>query len=129
MGRWEMENTLDMVQINETSTKDHHFGNLVCINRTEKTIGQHFYLPKMRDQITKDVSACTICQTQKKQSKKYGLLLRKKLECNHGNDCVDLIGPYNIKSNVKGVKDIPCSFVMCYDDSPSNWLVQNQAIQ
>jgi hypothetical protein len=42
------------------------------INITEETIGQHFYWPKMREQITNDVLTCTICQTQKKQSKKYG---------------------------------------------------------
>jgi hypothetical protein len=45
---------------------------LLChpgIIRTEETIGQHFYWPKMREQITNDVSTYAICQTQKKQSK------------------------------------------------------------
>jgi hypothetical protein len=34
---------------------------LLChpsINRTEETIGQHFYWPKMREQITNDISTC-----------------------------------------------------------------------
>jgi hypothetical protein len=34
----------------------------------------------MREQIINDVLTCTICQTQKKQSKKYGLLLEKDAE-------------------------------------------------
>jgi hypothetical protein len=59
----------------------------------------------MRDQITNDVSTCAICQTQKKQSKKYGLLPEKEAEALPWDRlCVDFIGPYNIKSNVKRVK-------------------------
>ena len=44
------------------------------INRTEETIGQHLYWPKMRDQITHAVTSCPICQRNKKQRKKYGHL-------------------------------------------------------
>jgi hypothetical protein len=66
----------------------------------------------MRDQITNDVLTCTICQTQKKQSKKYGLLPEKKAEAMPWDRlCIDLIGPYNIKSNVKGVKIPPLKCV------------------
>jgi hypothetical protein len=55
-----------------------------------------------------DVSACTICQTQKKQSKKYGLLPKKDAEAMPLDRlCINLIGPYNIKSNIKGVKIPP----------------------
>ena len=39
----------------------------------------------MRDQITRNVSTCSICQKQKKQRKTYGLLWKKKLNINHGN--------------------------------------------
>jgi co-chaperonin GroES (HSP10) len=42
----------------------------------------------MRDHITRDVSICGVCQKQKKQHKKYGLLPEKKAEFNHGIDCV-----------------------------------------
>jgi hypothetical protein len=53
----------------------------------------------MRDQIMNDVSACAICQTQKKQSKKYGLLPEKEAEAMPWDRlCVDLISPYNIKA-------------------------------
>jgi hypothetical protein len=62
---------------------------LLChpsINRTEETIGQHFHWPIMREQITNDVLTCAICQTQKKQSKKYRLLPKKKQRQCHGTD-------------------------------------------
>jgi hypothetical protein len=66
----------------------------------------------MREQIMNDISTCTICQTQKKQSKKYGLLPEKEAEAMPWDRlCVDLISPYNIKSNVKGIKIPPLNFV------------------
>jgi len=92
---------------------------LLChpgINRTEETIGRHFYWPKMRDQITNDVSTCVVCQTQKKQIKKYGLLPEKKAEAIPWDRlCVDLIGPYKIKSNIKGVTIPPLKCVTMID--------------
>jgi hypothetical protein len=55
---------------------------------------------------------CAISQTQKKQSKKYGLLPEKEAEAMPWDRlCVNLIGPYNIKSNVKGVKISPLKCV------------------
>jgi hypothetical protein len=66
----------------------------------------------MREQIMNDISTCAICQTQKKQSKKYGLLPEKEAEAMPWDRlCVDLIGPYSIKSNVKGVKIPPLKCV------------------
>jgi hypothetical protein len=62
----------------------------------------------MREQITNDISICAICQTQKNQSKKYGLLPEKDAEAIPWDRlCINLIGPRNIKSNVKGVKIPP----------------------
>jgi hypothetical protein len=53
----------------------------------------------MREQITNNISTCTICQTQKKQSKKYALLPEKDAETMPWDRlCVNLIGPYNIKA-------------------------------
>jgi hypothetical protein len=79
----------------------------------------------MREQITNDVSTCAICQTQKKQSKKYGLLPEKEAEAMPWDRiCVDLIGRYNIKSNVKGVKIPPLKWLR-YNDRSSNWLVRD----
>jgi hypothetical protein len=71
----------------------------------------------MREQITNDVLTCTICQTQKKQSKKYGLLPERDAEAMPWDLlCVDLIGPYNIKSNLKGIK-IPPLEIHYFDQS------------
>ena len=50
------------------------------IIRTEETIKQHFYWRNMRDQITKDVSLCGVCQSTKKQTKRYGLMPEKEAE-------------------------------------------------
>jgi hypothetical protein len=104
---------------------------LLChpgINRTEETMGQHFYWPKMRDQIMNDVLTCAICQTQKKQSKKYGLLPEKEAEAMPWDRlCVDLIGPYNIKSNVKGVKIPPLKCITKINPA-TGWLLQDQTI-
>jgi hypothetical protein len=60
--------------------------------------------------------APAIYQTQKKQSKKYGLLPEKETEAMPWDRlCVDLIGPYNIKSNIKGVKIPPLKCVTMID--------------
>jgi hypothetical protein len=66
----------------------------------------------MREQIMNDVLTCAICQTQKKQSKKYGLLPEKDAEVMPWDRlCLDLIGPYYIKSKIKGVKIPPLKCV------------------
>jgi hypothetical protein len=70
----------------------------------------------MRDQITNNVLTCTICQTQKKQSKKYGLLPEKEAEAMPWDRlCVNLICPYDIKSNVKRVKIPPLKCITMID--------------
>jgi len=46
-----------------------------------------------------------VCQKQKKQRKKYGHLLEKKAEYKPWERlCVNLIGPYKIKSKKRGRK-------------------------
>jgi len=70
----------------------------------------------MRDQITSDVLTCAVCQKQKKQVRKYGLLPEKTAEVQPWDRlCVDLIGPYKVKSNVKGVKIPPLKCVTMID--------------
>jgi hypothetical protein len=79
------------------------------INRTEETISQHFYWPNMRDDITKDVRTCAICQTQKKQTKKYGHLPEKEAEFEPWERlCVDLIGPYHIRGKHCDIPPLKC---------------------
>ena len=64
-------------------------------NRTEETISQHLYWPKLRDQITKYVQACPTCQKKKRKVKKYGWLPPKEAESEPWDKmCIDLIGPY-----------------------------------
>jgi hypothetical protein len=75
----------------------------------------------MREQITNDVLTCTICQTQKKQSKKYGHLHEKDAEAMPWDRlCINLIGPYNIKRSVKGVK-IPSFKCVTMIDLATGW--------
>jgi hypothetical protein len=42
--------------------------------------------------------------------------------------CVDLIGPYNIKSNVKGVKIPPLKCITMIDRATGGWLLRDQTI-
>ena len=58
------------------------------VNRTEETIGQHLWWPKMRDQITNYVKSCPLCQKTKRRQKKYGWLPPKMQKRNLGTDFV-----------------------------------------
>jgi len=92
------------------------------INRTEETISQHFYWKNMRDQITRDVTTCAICQKQKKQRKKYGLLPEKEAEFKPWERlCVDLIGPYKIKSKKRGGRPLPELKCVTMIDPATGW--------
>ena len=65
------------------------------INWTEETISQHFYWKNMRDQITRNVSTCSVCQKQKETAQKVWITPRKEAEYKPWELlCVDLIGPY-----------------------------------
>jgi hypothetical protein len=76
----------------------------------------------MREQKTNDISTCGICQSQKKQSKKYGLLPEKEAEAMPWERlCINLIGPYNVKSNIKGVEIPPLKCVTMINPA-TGWL-------
>ena len=80
------------------------------INRTEESISQHLYWPKMRDQITNYVQACPTCQKNKRKVKKYGWLPPKEAEAEPWDKlCIDLIGPYKIRR--KGQDPLVCRCV------------------
>ena len=84
------------------------------INRTEETISQHLWWPKMRDHITHSVSTCDSCQRNKRRYKKYGHLPAKEAEAQPWDKlCVDLIGPYTI--NRKGADALICRWVTMID--------------
>jgi transposase InsO family protein len=96
----------------------HHFLGHPGINRTEETIAQHLYWPKMRDHITISVQSCAVCQRNKKQRKKYGLLPEKTAEFTPWDKlCVDLIGPYKIRR--KNLPDLVCRCVTMIDPATS----------
>jgi len=94
------------------------------INRTEETISQHLWWPKMRDQITTAVKVCPICQRNKKQRKKYGHLPPKEAEAIPWDKlCVDTIGPYKIRR--KGKPTITCTCVTMIDPA-TGWFELQQ---
>jgi hypothetical protein len=65
--------------------------------RTELTIGQHFYWPRMRQTIKHVCGRCESCQMTKKRTKKLGHLPPKEPEMIPWQTvCVDLIGPHRV---------------------------------
>jgi len=94
------------------------------INRTEESISQHLFWPKMRDQVTNYVQACGTCQKNKRKVKKYGHLPPKEAEATPWDRmCIDLIGPYTI--NRKGRKKLICRCVTMIDPA-SGWFEIHQ---
>ena len=94
------------------------------INRTEETIGQHFWWKTMRQQITKYVACCTVCQKNKRKHKKFGHLPPKLAESKPWERmCVDLIGPYKIRRPNK--KHLICKCVTMIDPA-TGWFEIHQ---
>ena len=94
------------------------------INRTEESIGQHLWWPKMRDHITNYVKICPLCQKNKRKQKKYGLLPAKEAETIPWDKlCVDLIGPYKIRR--KGTEPLICRAVTMIDPA-TGWFEIHQ---
>jgi transposase InsO family protein len=94
------------------------------MNRTEETISQHLWWPKMREQITAFVQACPTCQKNKRKQKKYGHLPPKEAEALIWDKmCIDLIGPYKIRC--KGKPDLVCKCVTMIDPA-SGWFEIHQ---
>ena len=84
------------------------------INRTEETIEQHLWWPKMREHITNYVRICPACQRNKRKHKKYGILPPKEAEAMPWDKlCIDLIGPYTIRR--KGKDNLICRCVTMID--------------
>ena len=93
------------------------------INRTEETIGQHLWWPKMRSHITNYVQKCPLCQRNKRKQKKYGLIPPKNAEATPWDKlCVDLIGPYKIRR--KGGDDLLCRCVTMIDPATGWFEIQ-----
>ena len=88
--------------------------------RTEETLRQHYWWNNLRNDVRKFVTICNVCQKQKKQKKKYGLLPKKKAEAIPWERlCVDLIGPYQLKTNKgKQIKPLRCVTMI---DPATSW--------
>jgi transposase InsO family protein len=94
------------------------------INRTEESISQHLFWPKMREQITSYVQSCPTCQKNKRKAKKYGWLPPKVAEATPWDKlCIDLIGPYKIKR--KGTNNLVCKCVTMIDPA-TGWFEIHQ---
>ena len=75
------------------------------INRTERTIRQHFTWPSLTTDVTRIVGKCNTCQITKTNKRKIGHLPPKEAGCEPWEIlCIDLIGPYHI--NRRGKKDL-----------------------
>lgn len=78
-----------------TSEMLHHPSQI----RMEQTLHQHYTWPGLHDDVLQHVSKCSTCQHFKKQQKQYGHLPPKKAESTLWTMvCVDLIGPYTVKT-------------------------------
>jgi Integrase zinc binding domain len=70
--------------------------------RTEKTIRNTMTWPGLRQDVELLCSTCPVCQLTKKDRKKYGLLPPKVAESDPWvMVCVDLVGPFTIKTPSK----------------------------
>ena len=67
--------------------------------RMQSTMGNIVYWPNMNDRIERFVKSCHKCQIAKKNRKKYGHLLPKKVESTPWNRVnLYLIGPHSVKT-------------------------------
>ena len=94
------------------------------INRTEESISQHLWWPKLRAHVTNYVKSCPTCQRNKRKVKKYGWLPPKEAEAIPWDKlCIDLIGPYRIRR--KGQPDLICRCVTMIDPA-TGWFEIHQ---
>ena len=92
-------------------------------DRTENSIKQHFWWPKMREHIRSHVKNCEPCQRNKRRQMKYGTLPPKIAESKPWDKlCVDLLGPYKIRR--KGKPDLVCHCVTMIDPATGWFEVQ-----
>ena len=70
--------------------------------RTEETISQHLWWPKLREHVREHVKTCATCQKNKRKRANYGHLPPKEAEIIPWDRmCIDLIGPYKIRRKRK----------------------------
>ena len=69
------------------------------VDRTEETIRRNFVWVNLREDVRAYINKCDPCQRLKKHTKKYGELPPKVAEAKPWHKlCVDLIGPYKVRT-------------------------------
>ena len=69
---------------------------------TKPMIHQHFYWTGIRNAVQKEVTNGDTCKRTKRSNEKYGKLPAKEAEeIPWDKICVDIIGPYMIRGNIK----------------------------
>lgn len=87
----------------------HHYLQHPGSRRLYETLRSVMYWYRMKDQVERHVKTCLQCQKGKHKSHKYGHLPAKIAETVPWNSvCVDLIGPYTIKSKDGTILDFMC---------------------
>ena len=96
----------------------HHYLQHPDKNRLEMTIAAIMWWLGMRPRMRKHVKTCERCQLGKRCKRKYGHLLPKIVQVIPWNQvCVDLIGPYTIKTKDKTIMDFMC-LIIIYPATP-----------
>ena len=94
------------------------------MTRTEETIRQHFWWKDLRKDVQNMCSTCDTCQRTKRTHSKYGHLPPKEAEAEPWDVlCVDMIGPYTIKT--KGRKPLTLWCVTMIDPA-TGWFEMKQ---
>ena len=92
--------------------------------RTEETISQHLWWPKLREHVREHVKTCATCQKNKRKRANYGHLPPKEAEIIPWDRmCIDLIGPYKIRR--KGKPELVCN-AMTMIDPATGWFELHQ---
>jgi Integrase zinc binding domain len=70
------------------------------MDRLEGTIKQHFYHPKLREEIRRQLSPCQDCQLNKRYAQQYGALApREAISIPWQEVHIDSIGPWRLRVN------------------------------
>jgi len=93
-------------------------------NRTEQTIRNHFTWKNLRETVHQVCGKCHTCQITKKTYIKYGKLPEKEAEAEPWEKlCVDLIGPYDIKTKNSKPQRLWCVTMI---DPATGWFEMKQ---
>jgi hypothetical protein len=74
--------------------------HLQGMDRLEGTMSRHFYHPRLRDEIRKQISTCHTCQINKRHGSQFGMLAPRDAIVSPWQEVhIDMIGPWRIRLN------------------------------